>query len=151
MVAFHVRADLGGIFSAELRHQLRQTGFDGERMLGMDLNVCCLSLHAGKRLVDHHLAVGQHAAFPLCTRSQQHRPHRGSLSYADRGNVTTDVVHGIQNGKPRRDQSAGRVDVERDIFSRVLCFQKEKLCDHTGSLFLRDRPAEQHDTVAQQA
>ena len=106
----------------------------------MDVDVCGLPLKTAQGLVNHDAGMGQGIAFALGTAGQQQRTHGCGLPHAERGHVATDVLHGVIDGESGADHAPGLVDVEGDVFVRVLGFQKEKLGhDEAGHIVVHRR------------
>ena len=120
-------------------------------MLRLDLDVARLTLRAAEGLVDHHLAVGQGVAHTLLARAEEEGSHAGGAAHAHGGDGRGDVVHGIVDGHARRDGAAGAVDVEINLFFRVLRFEEKQLGADEGRHRVVDLGAEEHDAVFQQA
>ena len=79
------------------------------------------------RLVNHDFSIGQGQTFSFCTARQQESAEAGGKSDAYGGHVTPDELHGIVDGKPCRDRAAGAVDIELDVFFRVLGLKEQHL------------------------
>src|SRR5262249_8093775 len=72
-VALGIFLDLFGGLAGALGHHIDQRLLGLEDLLGLDLNVGGLSVHASERLVDHHLRIGQDEAFSLASGHEDNR------------------------------------------------------------------------------
>src|SRR5215468_578913 len=121
-----------------------------EDLLGLDVDVRGLALHAAEGLMDHDACVGQGEALPLGAGAQQQRAHGGGLAHADGGDGRLHVLHGVIDGHARRHRPAGRVDVERDVLVRVLGLEEEHLGDDEVGDLVLDVRREEDDPLLEQ-
>mmetsp|Transcript_29204 Transcript_29204/g.53433 ORF Transcript_29204/g.53433 Transcript_29204/m.53433 type:complete len:294 (-) Transcript_29204:99-980(-) len=98
-----------------------------EDFLGLNFNVCGLALGTAKGLMDHDARIGERPALALGTGSQQKGPHTGGHAEAYCGHITRHILHGIVNGHACTDGPTRRINVERNILSRVLIGQIQEL------------------------
>ena len=87
-----------------------EQSLDEEDLLGLDLDICSLTLGTAEGLVDHDARVGQR--FPLAgsAGAQEEGTHGSSSAEAHSGDVTWDVLHGIVDGHTGRHRATGGVD-----------------------------------------
>jgi hypothetical protein len=81
---------------------------------------------------------------------QQQGSRRGGLADADRGNIGPDVLHGVVDREPRRDEPARRVDVKGDVLLRVLGFEIEELGGDQAGDGVVERAGQEDDAVLEQ-
>jgi len=92
------------------------------------------------RLVNENAGIWQSETLALGSGCQEQRSHRSTLADADGGYVRPDKLHGVVDGHARGDGTSGRVDIDVDIFLRILCFEEEKLGhDQIGNLIVDGR------------
>lgn len=115
----------------------------------MNFNVSGLTFHATEGLMDHDFGVGERKAFAFGTTSQKNCPHGGGNAYADSGDGRFDELHGVINSETSGDMSAGRVDIEGDIFFGVFGFQEEHLGDDSVCDGVIYGSAEENDALAE--
>jgi hypothetical protein len=85
----------------------------------MDGNVGGLPAGAPRRLVDHHLGVGQRAPLPWGTRGQKQAGHARSLAHAQSAHRALDVLHTPQPGA--HQEGAPKKWSTRFIFENPFC------------------------------
>src|SRR5678815_5646134 len=103
-----------------LGHDLVQPLSNLENFSRMNVDLGGLPLKTTQRLMDHDTRIGQGKSLPLCPRREQERSRAGGLSQTDGVNGRLDVLHRVVNAQPGRDATAGRVDIQIDIFLWVL-------------------------------
>src|SRR5581483_997448 len=117
LVAIEVAMNLLGGLAGEFAHQLVEPAAQAEHVLRLNAQVRRRALHhaADKRLVEHHLAVGQDRSLPLLPGREQTGAH--ARGHADAGgcDVAAEEPHGVDDAQTRRHAPAGRVDVELDV------------------------------------
>ena len=93
----------------------------------LDIDVSGSTFGTAPGLMDHDAAVGQRVAFARSSGRKKHRPHGGTLSHAIGLHITGDHLHGVIDGEPCGNGTAGTADVKRNIFGSILSFKKEEL------------------------
>ena len=93
----------------------------------------------------------QRESLPLRPGGQQQRRHGRGLPDADRAHIRPDKLHRIIDAHSRRDRTARRVDVQRNILLRIFGFQKQHLGrDQVRHIIVNGR-TDKDDIVFQQA
>ena len=101
--------------------------------------------------MDHDARVRQREALALGAGGQQESTHRCGQARAQGRDVRLDEVHRVEDRQARRDRTARRVDVERDVLVRILAFQEQQLGhDEVGHLVV-DRTDQEDHALFQQA
>ena len=93
------------------------------------LNIGRLARGAAPRLMDHYFSIRQREAFAFGTCCENNRRSRSRDADTHGGDIGFDVIHRVEHGEPRRDGAARRVDIDLDVFLRVLRLEKEQLRD----------------------
>ena len=96
-------------------------------------------------------AWGSASRFPWRASGDDHRGRGHADAVTDRLHVGADVLHRVVDRKAGVHLPARGVDVEADIRVRILGCEEEELSDHEVRDLLVDRPAQEHDAVAEQA
>ena len=149
-VPFGILLDLAQRLTRVVRQYPVEHRLEPQYLLGVDLDIGGGALGAAPRLVDHDPAVGQSVTLPRRARGEQHRAHRRALTDAVGLDVAREALHGVVDGKSRRDRTAGAVDVKLDVLLGVLGLQEQQLRhDQIGDVVV-DRGAEQDDPVLEQ-
>ena len=105
-----------------------QPGAHAVDLIGDDLDVAGLTLHPlHGGLVDEDARVGQGQTLALAAGGQEHGGGGGRLPQADGLHLRLDVLHGVVDGRQRREGSAGTVDVHGDETVWVLGLQDQEL------------------------
>ena len=118
----------------------------------MNVNISGLARQSSHRwLVNQNARVGKRQTFLAFACGQEQRCHARCLTDADRGYVILHILHGVVDRHARRDRSARRVNVELDIFLRILLRQKKHLRNHQIGDVVIDRGADEDDVIAQQS
>jgi hypothetical protein len=87
----------------------------------------------------HPLALG--------SPGQEDRPHRSRLPHTDGLDVRFDVLHGVVDGETGGYRTPWGIDVNGDVFFRVLGLQVEQLShDYRGDVIV-DLTVDHNDTV----
>ncbi len=120
-------------------------------LLGVQHDVGCLALEPAGRLVQHDARVGQREPHVLVSRREQQRAHRRGLPDAEGGNGRPHELHGVVDRQPRCHHPAGRVDVHRDLFLRIVGLQEQELGNHQRGHHVLDRTADEDDALLQEA
>ena len=100
--------------------------------------------------MDHDLRMRQRESFSSRSASQKDRTTTGGESDAIRCNRTRENIHRVVDGHCCRDTTAGRIDVELDVFPLVLALQIKQLHDQLVSIPIVDLTLQEHDSVLQQ-
>ena len=118
----------------------------------IDVDIRRLSGQAAHgRLVDQNARVRKAVALALGPSGKQHGAHGSRLSHTIRDDVRLDQIHRVQNREARRNRPARRVDVQIDIFLRVLSRQEQHLRnDKVRDVIIHWR-AEENNVLLQQA
>src|SRR5574337_1033695 len=130
---------------------LVELGSQGQDFTSVNFNVGRLSLETTQRLMNHDPRVRQAESLTLGPCSQQKSPHARGLSNTQCAHVRLYELHGVVDGHPRRDGPAGRVDIEENVFVRVLRFKKEQLRDDQVGRDVIDWPHEKYHPLPQEA
>ena len=101
--------------------------------------------------MNHHLRVRQGKPFALRAACQKERAHAGSHADTDGGNIRLDILHGIINRKTCGYNAAGAVDIQVDIFLRVLRRKEQQLRHNKACRCIVDLLAKENNPVFQQA
>ena len=117
----------------------------------MDRHVGRLALRPAHDLMDQDFAVRQDAPLTFGPGRQQQRRRRCRQSDADRRHVSFDILHRVIDRQGRRHLSAGRIDIQLDVFLGILRIQKQQLGNDAISHAVVDRSAQKDDAVLQQA
>src|SRR5712692_38319 len=150
VVPLRVLRDLLHLLACVPRQDLVQLLPGPQYLLGMDLDVGRLPLHAAPWLVDEDVGVRQRVTLAVRSSRQQHGRHGVGHADADRRDRRPDVLHGVVDGKPRGDVAAWAVDVQGDLLLGVFRLEKEQLRhDQVGDLVIDGSPDE-YDAVLEQ-
>jgi hypothetical protein len=97
------------------------------------------------------LALGRIKRLPGAACLCQQTAHTAGLSHHNGMHIRFDKLHGVVDGHACCDHTTWAVDVQANIFVRIVCFQKQQLRhNQTGCVFTNF--IVQHDhTVFQQA
>jgi hypothetical protein len=60
------------------------------------------------------------------------------------------LLHGVEDGKPRRNRATRRVDVERDVLVGILRLEKQHLRHHQIRGAVHDRPHQEDHPLTKQ-
>src|SRR5712691_2564799 len=101
VVALGVLRDLLDLLSGVARKDLVELLAGAQDLLGVDLDVARLSLHASPRLVDEDVRVRERVPLAVRTAREQDRRHRVGHADADRGDRRADVLHRVVDRQPR--------------------------------------------------
>ena len=123
---------------------------DPQEMLHIDLHVCNLTLRTCRRLMDHHLGIGQCQALSLCARREQERTHTGSHTDTDGGHLAFYILHSVINCHTSRNATAGRIDIHLDLFVRILRLQIQQLCHNQAGCGIVHLFTQEYNAVIQQ-
>ncbi|VXA83560.1 conserved hypothetical protein [Aeromonas veronii] len=104
--------------------------FDLQDLLGVDLDIRCLTLEATQRLVDHHAGVRQAETLALGAASKQEGTHGAGLPHADGADIRLDELHGVVDGHTCSHRTTRRVDVNIDVLVRILGLEEQQLGNH---------------------
>src|SRR5215472_5902031 len=138
---------LTGVSREDLIHLLARAN-DLARLY---LNVHRLTLCPTVRLMDNHPRVRQRIAAAFGSGREQHRAHAGCLPQTQRGHAWLDKLHGVVDRHSGGHGATRRVDVEADLFFRILGLKEQKLRrDQVGDDVV-DVGAEKNDAVLQKA
>ena len=133
-----------------MRHDFVQPCLEEQYFFGMDLDIRGLALKTTHRLMDHHARIRQAITLALGACGQQQGTHTGRLAHAQGRHIRLDELHGVVDRQTRRHRSTGRVDIEKNIFFRVLGFEKQQLGhDQIGRDFIH-RPHQKHHPLLEQ-
>src|SRR3989344_2035760 len=99
--------------------------------------------------MNHYFSIGKSKSFPLSSGGQKPGAARGGHTDTDSGNVWFNMIHGINYGNSGTGRPAWRIDVQRDIFLRVLELKKKKLGDDNIGDVVINHPAEKYNAFAQ--
>ena len=124
---------------------------EAQNLLRLNLDVRRLSLCTAQRLMNHDARQRERIALALRSCRQEQGAHARRLSDADRRYIGTDVLHGVVDGETCRHDAAGAVDIKMDVFVGILRFKEEELRDDDVRNVVVDRPADENDTVFQEA
>ena len=118
-VALHRALDLLERTLAVLRVDARDLLALAEYLLGVDLDVRCLTLNSlAERLVDEDLRVWQRHAHSVVTSGQQDRRAARRQARAKCGDLGADVLHRVVDRERSGQRAARAVDVELDVALR---------------------------------
>ena len=145
-VVVHALARLPGV----QRVQLVEPRPQGERLLGVDLDVARLALEAAAGLVDEHPPVGQRDPLAGRARGEDQRRDRHRDAAADRLHLRRDELHRVVDGKAGVDDAARRVDVQLDVAVGVGGFEVQQLGDDKVRHLVVNGLAEEHDALVEQ-
>src|SRR5439155_26296195 len=110
-----------------LREQLVQQPAVAKDLFRLDLDVHRLASGLAVGLVDQDARVRQRVPLALRPRAEQDRGGRRRLPHAQGRDVRLDVLHRVVDREKRRDRTARRVDVDRDVLRRVLGLEVDQL------------------------
>lgn len=122
-----------------------------EDFLCLNADVGGGTLDATPGLVNHHAGIRESVALALGAGGQEDRAHATCLTDAVGGNGAFEEFDRIVDRQASRDRAARGVDVEIDVFARVVGLQEEKLSDDEVGDFIGDRGTEEDNTVFEQA
>ena len=71
----------------------------------------------------------------------------GDMTDADGRHLTTHVLHGVVDGQTSRHGASRGIQIQHDLFFRVLRFEKQQLGDDSISNLVIDGPTEEYDTI----
>jgi len=113
-------------------------------LLGLDVDVGGLALHAAQRLVDHDARVRQaRKRLPLAPAHSSSAPIEAALPMQIVEMAGFTYCNRVVDGHAGGDGAAGRVDVEVDVLVGVLRLEEEHLRDdEVGELVLDERRQE---------
>ncbi len=151
MVAVERAFDRLVIAARVLDVDLVQAALHLDDVLRMTFDVRSLSLETARWLVNHDAGIRQRITLACRTGGQEQRAHRSSLPHAKRGNRRTDELHRVIDRHAGGYDAARRIDVHVDLFLRVFCLEKEKLCanQHRHSVF--NRSVHEDDALLEKA
>lgn len=95
--------------------------------------------------------LGRHYALALRARAEQERAHRRRHAHADRGHVGLDEVHRVVYAHAGGNRTAGRIDVQADVFIRILGFEIYELRDDYVRAHVVDLAVKKDYTVFEHA
>mmetsp|Transcript_20055 Transcript_20055/g.41957 ORF Transcript_20055/g.41957 Transcript_20055/m.41957 type:complete len:273 (-) Transcript_20055:80-898(-) len=117
--------------------------------LGLNFNISRLALGSSQRLMDHDTAVGQGTTLSLGTRSQQKSSHTGSHTKAHSVDIARNILHSIINCHTSRHGSPRAVNIEGDIFFRILIGKVQELGNKDICNFVIDTLSQEKDSILQ--
>mmetsp|Transcript_9555 Transcript_9555/g.17953 ORF Transcript_9555/g.17953 Transcript_9555/m.17953 type:complete len:200 (+) Transcript_9555:73-672(+) len=98
-----------------------------KNLLGLNFNICCLTLCPSQGLMNHNPGIWQSPTLSLGPCSQKKGTHTGSHTKANSGYVAGYVLHGIINGHSSTDASSGRINIKCNILLWVFVGEIEQL------------------------
>ncbi len=101
-------------------------------------------------LVNHHVGVRQAEAFAFGACGEQHGTHRGANADAIGVHIAGHELHGVIDRQTCGDGATGGVDVDVNVFFRVLHLKEQKLGDDRISDVVIDAGADENDPVLEQ-
>ena len=84
-----------------------------------------LDRYAAKRLVNHDLAVRKCKSFAFGSGRKKQGAHACSHAYTNRGYIRLDELHRIIDSHAGCNGTARRVNIQVNIFLRILCRQEQ--------------------------
>ena len=145
-VGLHLLERLTGVLADQLGHlDLRELD-----LLGLDRDVGGSTADAAGRLVHHDPRVRQRVALAAGAGREQELAHGRGQTHRVGRDVTVDEGHRVEDRHARRDRPAGRVDVQRDVTSRVFGREQQQLCADLVGDRVVDHLPEEDDALAQQ-
>src|SRR5258708_26285258 len=118
-------------------------------VLGGDLDIRSLALHAAPGLVNHHFGIRERKAFALLSRRENDARGGGRDADTDRRDIWFDVIHRVEDGEASSNRASRRINVDVDIFLGVFRFKKEKLRDDQVRGIVINGSAQKDNTVFQ--
>jgi len=129
-----------------------QALLDAQGFLQVDLHVGHLTACATGRLVDHHGRLRQQVPLALSTAREQESCGRRLHTDTYRHHVVRDVLHGVVNRHGVVYAAARAVNVEEDVFLRILSLQEQKLRnDQVGGMRVYFGPQKDNAVLKQTA
>lgn len=101
-------------------------------------------------LVNHHVGVRQAEAFALGACGEQHGAHGCANADAIGVHIAGHELHGVIDRQTCGDGATGGVDVDVNVFFRVLHLKEQKLGDDRISDVVIDAGADENDPVLEQ-
>ena len=98
-----------------------------QNVFRLNFDIACLALRATERLMNHDFGIGKSVSLATRTAREQERAHRRRHTDTNGGYVAFDIIHRVVNRHTRGYRTPGGVDIQTDIFRRVLTFQIDKL------------------------
>ena len=114
------------------------------------LDVRGLSLCPTHRLVNHHTAVGQGRPLAFGSGHQQYGCHRRRHARANRSYGTADKLHRIINTQSGIYRTAGRIDIDGNILSRIHRIQIKQLSLQRIGRVIIYLGSQEYDTIHHQ-
>ena len=98
----------------------------------------------------HDSRVRQCESTTLFTSSEKKSAHARCLPDADGAYRALHVIHGVINRHATRDDTARRVNINRDFLFRVFAFQVQKFRDDDIRHTIIDRRAQKNNSIFEQ-
>jgi hypothetical protein len=119
-------------------------------LIRLDLNVADLATDATVRLVQHYASMWQREPLSGGAAGQQHGSATRGLSHTVGGHGAAQNLHGVVDCHRRHDISAGRVDIEVDVFAAIFALQIQQLHDDIIRIAGENLSLKKHNAVLQQ-
>jgi hypothetical protein len=100
--------------------------------------------------MDEDLGVRQCHTLALRASCQQQSPHRHGYTYAYRLHVGLDELHRVVDRKTRVHRAARRVDVDGDVFVRILRLKVQQLGDYEIGYLIVHGSTQEDDPLVEQ-
>ncbi len=131
-------------------HDFIESFADFQDLPGMDVDLSGLPGKSTHGLVNHDPRIRQGEALALGSGGEQEGSHTGGLAQADSVDRGLYILHGVVNAQSCRDASPGGVDVEIDVFFRILRFQEQELGNDQVGKNVVNRRTQEDDPVFQE-
>ena len=95
-------------------------------------------------------ALGSANRFPFVPAVNNSAPMLAAWAQADCIDGRLHVLHRVIDAQSGRHAAARRVDIEIDVFLRVLSLQEQQLCDDEVGEHIVDRRPEENDAILQE-
>jgi hypothetical protein len=151
IVAVGVLGDLIDGLAGVMRENLVQALLEVEHVFDRRTHVGGGAASTTGDLMDHDVRVRQSVALALGASAEQHGAHAGHEADGVGADVAGEELHRVINRETCGDAAAGAVDVNVDVFLRVLHLEEQKLGDDDIGDVIVDGGAEENDAVLQQA
>lgn len=124
-----------------------------EHLAGFDLDIGGLPFHhaAQQGLVHEVAGIFEGKAFALGSGAGNDAAHAGGLTHDVRGNIALKEAHGVEDGQPRGNATAGAINIKMDIVLGVVVSEEEKLGNDEVGHVIAYSTTKKDDAVLEQA
>ncbi len=121
-----------------------------EDFIGLDFDIADLSTDSTVRLVDHDAGIGEGESFTFGTSGEEDGGAAGGLPDTIGGDRAAEDLHDIVDGERGDDVTAGRIEVEVDVFLFVFALEVEQFHNDFVGVSGVDSALQENDSVFKQ-